>query len=264
MTDKKSEIIERLKALRAQTPEPEAIVIEHEPTQTPCEVPVKIKNALATLYGQTPAPEPVPPPNVAPGLMPATKPGEPCPWCGKVLSRPSRHKCPVVGEKASFAGTDQKEPEPERNVEAISVDQFAAEHGIRRPAKSVVDRVLDKIDKAEIREGLVFEDEPPGVPVFDLYIDCAVVKNEDLYTDVIFLHDWILDCAERVCAAENAPHWKCVGYGKGPGLLAVACEEKIKAAREIGVLFASSSSMEFRAVESVLRRYAKNIVIGGI
>ena len=256
MTDKKNEIIERLKALRAQTPEPEAIVIEHEPTQTPCEVPVKIKNALATLYGQTPAPEPVPPPNVAPGLMPATKPGEPCPWCGKVLARPSRHKCPVVGEKVSFAGTDQKKPEPEGNVEVISVDQFAAEHGIRRLPQPAVPPVVE----VEVED----KDEGPGVPVFDLYIDCAVVKNEDLYTEVIFLHDWIVDCAERVCAVENVPHWKCVGYGKGPGLLAVACEEKIKASREIGVLFASSSSMEFRAVESVLRRYAKNIVIGGI
>ena len=55
---------------------------------------------------------------------------------------------------------------------------------------------------------------------------------------------------------------ECCEYGKGPGLLAVRLERKLLQDTEIGVIVCDTRTAEFSACSGVLRKYARNIVIG--
>ena len=118
--------------------------------------------------------------------------------------------------------------------------------------KEVVEREYKK-SESETEQSL------DSTLVFDLFLDCEIITND---LEWQYLADYLSDIEEAICKEQNIEHWKCCEYGKGPGLLAVRLERKLLQDTEIGVIVCDTRTAEFSACSGVLRKYARNIVIG--
>ena len=111
------------------------------------------------------------------------------------------------------------------------------------------------------KESAANDESVERAPSFSLFLDCEVVTSEDL-GEWQYLDDYLRTLKEVICKENQVEHWKCVEFGKGPGLLAARLQRKLEADSDIGILVCDTQTAEFRACSGVLRMFAKNIVVG--
>ncbi|NIY14258.1 MAG: hypothetical protein GWM98_04895 [Nitrospinaceae bacterium] len=96
---------------------------------------------------------------------------------------------------------------------------------------------------------------------FDLLVNCLPIGGAShAIQPIISLDHLLVPFGEAVAKEQQEPHWSTVDFGKGPGLVAAKFERWLKKERPRMTLLADSWSAEYRAVGSVLRRYARIII----
>jgi len=130
---------------------------------------------------------------------------------------------------------------------------------------------VTNVTVAEVKE--VTEQEPnvtehklevtfDRTPGFDLYIDILIERAQDMPQKIYSFDDFIKKFCDEVNEGTKEVHWKVVEYAKGAGYLIAVLEDWFKQNELDGILIASSSSLEFSVVQSVLKRNARNVLQG--